>query len=148
MGLKRIGDVAGVLSAASGLGMATYTGVLLGATAIPVWAENVSLLPFHFAASAMGAAASALQLRGHDEKALHILGIGAAVFETAAAVPAKSATMKAAELLSGPVPLVLRLLGLRSKRARRAAAAATLLGSLLTRLAWVEAGRSADAVRA
>lgn len=139
--LRRSADAAGLLSAASGLGMATYTGVLLGATAIPAWAENVSLLPFHFAASALGSAASALQLRGHEHKALHMLAIGAAVFETAAAVPAKSATMKAAELLSGPVPLALRLLGLGSKRARRAAAAATLLGSLLMRLAWVELGR-------
>ncbi|HEV7923189.1 MAG TPA: NrfD/PsrC family molybdoenzyme membrane anchor subunit [Thermoanaerobaculia bacterium] len=145
LGFERIADTAGVLSAATGLGMATYTGVLLGATAIPAWAEHVSLLPFHFGASALGSAASALQLRGHDEKALHILAFGAAVFETAAAVPPRSTTMKAAEFLSGPVPLALRLLGLRSKRARRAAAAATLLGSLLTRLAWVESGRDSAA---
>jgi formate-dependent nitrite reductase membrane component NrfD len=137
----RIANVAGVASAATGLGMATYTGVLLGATAIPAWAEHVSLLPFHFGASALSSAVSLLQLRGHDDRALTMLAIGAAVFETAAAVRAKSPVMKAAELLSGPVPLALRLLGTRSKRARRAAAAASLLGSLLTRLAWVEEGR-------
>lgn len=139
----RVADAAGVLSAASGLGMATYTGVLLGATAIPAWAEHVSLLPFHFGASALGAAVSVLQLRGHDHGALTALGVGVAVFETAAAASTeKSIKMKAAELLSGPIPLALRLFGMKSKRARRAAAAATLLGSLLTRLAWVEEGKT------
>ena len=57
--------------------------------------------------------------------------------------------MRQAGLLSGPVPLVLRMLSSRSsarKRSfRRAAAVASLAGSLLTRWAWVHAGKvSAD----
>ena len=32
----------------------TYTGVLIGATAIPAWNRNVSVLPLHFAASGVG----------------------------------------------------------------------------------------------
>src|SRR5712691_5847806 len=55
---RRLGDAAALASAASGMGMATYTGVLLGATAIPVWSKHVALLPAHFAASAAGSAVS------------------------------------------------------------------------------------------
>ena len=43
---------------ALGAGMLTYTGVLIGATAIPVWNENVALLPMHFAASGIGVGGS------------------------------------------------------------------------------------------
>ena len=39
-------------------------------------------------------------------------------------------------VLSGPVPLLLRFLG-----RRKAAATVTLAGSLITRFAWVQAGR-------
>ncbi|HUR79378.1 MAG TPA: NrfD/PsrC family molybdoenzyme membrane anchor subunit [Thermoanaerobaculia bacterium] len=123
------------LSALTGLGMATYTGVLLGVTAIPVWKENARVLPVHFAASALGTACSLLELRGHKQRALSSLALGAALFETAAPIE-EGALMKTAGVLSGPVPFVLRLIG-----RRKAAAAATILGSLLTRFAWVEAGR-------
>ena len=57
-------------TAASGLlgcGMLTYTGVLIGATAIPVWHEHVRTLPIHFAASGMASAAALLTLMGHDD---------------------------------------------------------------------------------
>ena len=40
-------------------------------------------------------------------------------------------------VLSGPVPLALRLL-----RKRRAASVSTLVGSLITRFAWVAAGKA------
>ncbi len=123
------------VSAIAGLGMATYTGVLLGVSAIPVWKDNASVLPVHFAASALGAACSMLELRGHKQRALHSLALGAAIFETAAPVE-EGALIKAAGILSGPVPFVLRLIG-----KRKAAAAATIAGSLLTRFAWVEAGK-------
>ena len=46
-------------------------------------------------------------------------------------------------VLSGPVPLALRVLG-RSPNARRLAAASTLAGSMLTRLGWIEAGRDSS----
>jgi len=45
---------------------------------------------------------------------------------------------------SGPLPLLLRIAGFRSKRFRTAAAASTLLGSLITRFAWVEAGKTSS----
>jgi hypothetical protein len=48
---------------------------------------------------------------------------------------------RTAGVLAGPVPLALRLFAGRSPTARRLAAVSTIAGSLLTRLAWVRAGR-------
>jgi formate-dependent nitrite reductase membrane component NrfD len=134
--VKIIGDAAAILSAATGLVMSTYTGVLIGATAIPVWSKHVSVLPIHFAASSLGSAVSMLELIGHDDQALNILGLAAAAVETFIAVKTRMGGV-----FSGPVPLLLRLAGLRLPRARKAAAAAAILGSLLTRFAWIQAGR-------
>jgi len=149
---KPVRDVAALGAAATGLVMATYTGVLLGATAIPVWKEHVRLLPMHFGAYALASAASLLQLRGHRHPALNALALGAAVFETAAAVAletghdpvsaplrdGRSGTLiRLGSLLSGPIPLFMRLMG-----SRKGAAVATLAGSLITRFAWVEAGKA------
>src|SRR5438270_6044315 len=80
--VRIIGDAAAMLSAATGLVMATYTGVLIGATAIPVWSKHVSVLPVHFGASALAAAVSMLELVGHDEAALNFLGLAASVVES------------------------------------------------------------------
>ena len=99
----------------------------------------------------IASATSLLELRGHDEPALNALATLAAAFETAtgamieidrrrASEPlrhgATGTTMRIAGFFSGPVPLLLRLL-----RKRKAAAASAILGSLITRIAWVEAGR-------
>jgi formate-dependent nitrite reductase membrane component NrfD len=54
-----------VMAALSGLAMCTYTGVLVGVTAIPVWSENVRLLPAHFGASGLASAVAILELSGH-----------------------------------------------------------------------------------
>src|SRR5262249_44413851 len=133
-------DAAAVVSAATGLVMSTYTGVLLGATAIPVWAEHKRTLPIVFGASALASAVALLELRGHDEPALNALGFAAAVGETALAKRTKR--LGAAEIFSGLVPAALRIGSLKSKRLRRVAAGCALVGSLLTRLAWVEAGKA------
>jgi formate-dependent nitrite reductase membrane component NrfD len=150
LGPRPLRDVAAAGSALLGLVMSTYTGVLLGATAIPAWNEHAATLPVHFAASALGSAASMLELRDHDEPALNALGLLAAAFETWSGFQLErrrkpGTTMRVAGVLSGPVPLVLRLLGVRSKRARRVAAAVTIAGSLVTRFAWVEAGKKSAA---
>ena len=136
---KPVRDVAAIGAAATGLLMATYTGVLLGVTAIPLWKRHAHFLPVHFGASALGAAVSLLELRGHRNDALRSLGIAAATFESAAdfALDERTNFVRLAGTLSGPLPFVLRLLG-----KRKAAAAVTLVGSLLTRLAWVEAGKA------
>ena len=141
----RLGDVAAVISAAAGLVMSTYTGVLLGATAIPVWARHKKTLPILFGASAVASAAALLELRGHHQPALNALGFAAAAAETALTPRrprvAGELTAIAAQILSGPLPALLRLASLKSKRLRRVAAGSALLGALLTRLAWVDAGK-------
>jgi hypothetical protein len=133
--VKLVGDASAMLSAATGLVMATYTGVLIGATAIPAWNRHAHFLPVHFGASALGSAVSLLELRGHGSDALNALGLGAALFETLA-------DRSIAGAFSGPIPLALRLLG-----ARKGAAVSTLLGSLLTRYAWIREGKRSHALR-
>lgn len=134
---RTLGNVAATASAATGLVMCTYTGVLIGATAIPLWKQHVRLLPVLFGASALGAAVSLLELRGHRSAALNSLGLGAAIFESAAEMPKPRTVARVATALSGPIPLLLRLLG-----ARKLAAVSTIAGSIATRIAWIEAGKA------
>jgi polysulfide reductase-like protein len=151
-----VGDAASMLAAATGLVMTTYTGVLIGATTIPVWNRHARLLPIHFAASGLGSAVSLLELLGHTDPALNTLGLVAASVETAAGAVIESDrgpasrtlrdtrsgwVTRAGGVLSGPVPLMLRLAGIRSPAARRAAAAITVAGAVLTRFGWWAAGR-------
>lgn len=161
--LKVIEGAAGLLAALSGLGMATYTGVLIGASAIPVWNENIDTLPTHFALSGLAAGVSAIQLMGHEQsRALNILGVVASAGETLEGVkielenkPANEAIKKGLSgtitrlggVLSGPLPLALRLAAIfareaHSKQLVRTASAASLAGSLLTRVGWIRAGHS------
>jgi hypothetical protein len=152
--VQLIGDASAILSAATGLVMATYTGVLIGATAIPVWSNHVSILPIHFGASALASAVSMLELAGHEEEALNLLGLGVAAFETYMGYRIESdrgvesdplrrgmtgMTTRIGGFFSGPLPLLLRI-----ARFRKAAAASSLLGSLITRMAWVEAGKTSS----
>ena len=144
-----------------GLGLATYTGVLIGATAIPVWNQNAADLPPHFAASGVGAAVGMLELMGHSKsRALQALGLGAAIFEVwqGLRIEARShshldplkhgksgAITRVGGALSGPLPTALRVASMfrRGERAasmRRWAAVASVAGSFLTRIAWLRAG--------
>jgi hypothetical protein len=143
-----------------GLPFSNYTGVLIGATAIPAWNCNAGDLPLHFGMSGLSAAVGLLELMGNRRsRALELLGLGAALFEcweglriearrNPALDPLKhgpSGTVtRIGGLLSGPVPAALRLLtlfsGRRSGSLRKAAAISAVAGSLLTRIAWVQAG--------
>ncbi len=148
-------------SLAFGLPFSNYTGVLIGATAIPVWNRNASELPLHFGASGLGAAVGLLELFGKRKSpALQALALGAAIFETYEGIsierrsdpalqPLKRGTSghitRAGGVLSGPIPLLLRTMSLftsdkRSSTLRRWAAASSVAGSLITRIAWIEAG--------
>ena len=161
--LKAIEGAAGLFAALAGLGMATYTGVLIGATAVPVWNENIDTLPVHFALSGLGAAVAAIQMLGHETNpSLNALGIVASLGETlegfkleaahrAANQPLKKglsgAITRLGGALSGPLPLALRLAAIfmrdsRSKQLVRAASAASIAGSFLTRLGWMRAGHA------
>ena len=73
----------GEISAAlTGLLLASYTGVLIGATAIPVWHEHRRLLPAHFLTSGLGGAVGILELAGFLIPATQILGFATSGVET------------------------------------------------------------------
>jgi formate-dependent nitrite reductase membrane component NrfD len=153
--IRVVRDAAEIISAATGLVLSTYTGVLIGASAIPVWSRNVALLPIHFGASGLGSAVSILELMGHRDRALNVLGIGTAAIETAVGIALETNQDPALDpvkhgwsgnvtrlggILSGPLPLTLRVIASRSMTARRIAAVSTIAGSLLTRIGWLAAG--------
>jgi formate-dependent nitrite reductase membrane component NrfD len=173
--LMRITGVAGaapivaagvdLLAASLGLVLSTYSGVLLGVTAVPVWARHATRLPMLFAASALGAAISILELAGHMSGVTNAIGIGAALGELAVVITIATARDRAslplrhsrialmigaADGLGAGVPLILRLAAEHSTPARTAAAVTTIAGSLLLRYGWMAAGRvsTADPVAA
>jgi len=148
-------------SLALGLPFSNYTGVLIGATTIPVWNRNASTLPLHFGASGLGAAVGILELMGHGKsRALRALGLGAAIFETlegahlesrgsAVLDPLKHGRSgwltRAGGALAGPVSAGLRTAsyfgsGKRSRSLQRWASRCSIIGSLVTRIGWIYAG--------
>ncbi len=55
-------------SLAFGLPFSNYTGVLIGATAVPVWNEHAGELPLHFGASGLSAAVGMLGVDGASQE--------------------------------------------------------------------------------
>ena len=141
-----------VASAIFGSLLATYTGVLLGATAIPAWFLHRTLLPIHFGAAGLGSAAGLLELLGHRIAALNFLGYFAAAIETALllwlslnkpgvadrAIHQRGPgwLIRISEVLTGPLALVLRFFGCVP-----AAAILFLAGALLSRIGWLAVGK-------
>ncbi|MGE5359360.1 MAG: NrfD/PsrC family molybdoenzyme membrane anchor subunit [Bacteroidales bacterium] len=143
-------------TAAVGLVLMTYTGVLIAVTTVPVWARNVRLLPFHFGISGLASAVGILELLGHHSEGMWRIALGTSILETAVGARIELDAHRSQDplrrgssglltriggALSGPIPLALRLFGRNSKRMRYAAAACSIAGSLVTRFAWIEAGR-------
>jgi formate-dependent nitrite reductase membrane component NrfD len=60
--LRWVGEGFGFASGLFGMGLATYTGVLVGNTAIPLWQSSRRILPLLFGASAVASAGSILEL--------------------------------------------------------------------------------------
>jgi hypothetical protein len=157
--VRVLGHISEAFSAALGLPFHNYTGVLIGATAIPVWNRNITTLPIHFGMSGVNTGVAILELLGHDNTALNLLGIGASGFETYEGLhleqrqepeldPLKHGfsgwITRLGGALSGPVPLSLRLAAQisGSRKMRRAAGWAAIAGSLLTRYGWMRAGHA------
>jgi formate-dependent nitrite reductase membrane component NrfD len=144
-----LADIATVAAGLTGALLATYTGVLIGATVIPVWSRNVDLLPIHFGASGLAAAVGILELAGHRTRAMNALGIFAAAIELLVifALTRRRAShgplMRGAEILSGPFALVVRVAAVSAPQLRLIAALVAIAGSLVTRVAWIQAGRQA-----
>ena len=162
-GSPTVALAADIAAALTGALLAVYTGVLIGVTAIPVWAKHAAVLPFHFGASSFGVAVSLLELVGYRTSSLNRLGIGAAAIETMLGMQMEWTRDRVARSifagtsgtlvrigiwLSGPVPLVLRLTGAASTALRLAAALSMTLGSLATRFGWIGAGRRSATDRA
>ncbi|MGB8341987.1 MAG: NrfD/PsrC family molybdoenzyme membrane anchor subunit [Chthoniobacterales bacterium] len=148
--------VAGLLTlgaAISGLGLATYTGVLIGATAIPAWFLHRVLLPIHFGTAGLGCAAAILELLGFQIPPLWLIGLLVAIIETllwiwlefdkhGAADRAlhegrAGRLIRLGEILCGPLPIILRLTNIVPL-----AAISFLLGALASRFGWIDAGRA------
>ena len=78
--------VAEISAALSGLILASYTSVLLGVTAIPVWSENRKLIPVVFLAGGLGSAAALLELLGFLVPVTQFIGLVASAVETLVAI--------------------------------------------------------------
>jgi len=138
-----------LVAAVSGLVLATYTGVLLGATVIPVWAAHHRLLPVEFGLSSLGAAVALVEIGGGYSGALNRAGLAAAAIETALLIWQRtvgrspvSGQIGLSNVLAGPVALALRLTGLLFLPARVAAGLCAVAASAILRFGWIAAGRS------
>src|SRR5215469_6213816 len=150
-----LGVAAGILilgSAIFGMLLATYTGVLIGATAIPAWFLHHKLLPIHFGAAGLGSAAGLLELLGHRIAPLNAIGLFVAAVETVLliwlsinkhgvadrAIHAHGSgwLIRIGEVFTGPIPLVLRFFGVIPL-----AAVSFLIGALVSRFGWIAVGK-------
>ena len=151
--LRWLAEGAGALS---GLLLLSYTSVLLAVSAIPVWSENRRLLPLHFVTSALGASAGVLELLGFLNPATNAMALAAAAVETCLGVsielrgravdaPLREGRtgwlIRVAGTLTGPVPLLLRIFFMQAFAVRQTASVCFILGALLSRYAWIAAGR-------
>ncbi len=150
-----LGVAAGILmfgSAFFGTLLATYTGVLIGATAIPAWFLHHRLLPIHFGTAGLGSAAALLELLGHRIAPLNAIGLFAAAVETVLLIwlsidkhgvadraiheHGSGWLIRIGEVFTGPISLVLRFFG-----AIPLAAISFLLGALVSRFGWIAVGK-------
>ena len=132
--------------------LATYTGVLIGATAIPAWFLHRVLLPIHFGTAGLGSAAALLELLGHRIPALNLLGFYAAAVETALSIwlrvdkhgvadraiheHGSGWLIRIGEILTGPLALALRFFSVVPL-----AALSFLIGALVSRVGWIAVGK-------
>ena len=147
--------VTGILifgSAMFGMLLATYTGVLIGATAIPAWFLHHKLLPIHFGTAGLGSAAALLELLGHRIAPLNAIGFFVAAVETMLLIwlsidkdgvadraiyeHRSGWLIRIGEVLTGPFPLILRFFGVIPL-----AAISFLVGALVSRFGWIAVGK-------
>ncbi len=158
--LGSLGDAFGIASGVFGMGLATYTGVLVANTAIPVWQESRRVLPILFGASAMSSVGSLFEMfieNTEERRITKVFGVVGQMAEITASVvmerqasvvprvgrPLKrglSGTMwRTAALLTG-ASLVMGTLRNKSRQQRIAGGVLGTLGALLIRFAIERAG--------
>lgn len=136
--------------------LATYTGVLIGATAIPAWFLHRTFLPIHFGSAGLGSAAALLELLGHRIAALNFIGFCVAAMEVVLLIWLSLNKQGAADraihqhgsgwlvriggILTGPLALVLRAFGMIPL-----AAISFLAGALVSRIGWLVVGKVSGA---
>ena len=143
------------LAALTGLILASYTAVLLGVTAVPVWSENRRLIPAHFLTSALGSVSGLLELLGYLVPVTQVLGFISSGIETSIAIlievrrgPADAPLLhgksgrllRLAGLFEGPLALLTRVFFGSTPGGRWAAAICFIGGALVSRYAWIAAG--------
>ncbi len=157
--VKLISGAGRVGSTLFGMPLHNYTGVLIGASVIPVWNNRIKSLPRDFGMSGLQSAVSVLELAGHsDSCALNGLGLlaaGVESYESADILRSHDRELKplkrgysgflvqAGAVLSGPVPILLRVASMFATdktRLRKMAAWSGVIGSLCMRYGWVQAG--------
>jgi formate-dependent nitrite reductase membrane component NrfD len=157
-----VADAAGVVAGVAGLPLTGYTGVLVAATAVPAWQEASRSLPVLFTASGIAGAASLLAIGDHSDDEAAVLrryGIAGKVGELAASA-ALEREVGAVEAVARPykegrtgwmwrlahgLTTMSLLLSLPRKRARgreQLSAVTGLAGSVLVKVAVMEAGKA------
>jgi formate-dependent nitrite reductase membrane component NrfD len=151
-----VGWLAQIAAALTGLILASYTSVLLGVTAIPVWSENRKLMPAVFLVGALGSTAAVLELLGFTIPATQFIGIVASTVEIVIAIiievrnryvdrPLRQGVVgwmtRGGALLSGPISLLIRIVWGHTPELRYIAALCFVAGALIARYAWIAAGR-------
>ncbi len=157
-----LGEIAGYASGVFGLALATYTGVLLSNTAVPVWQASRRVLPVLFGASGVAASASLFDLMFEDPAAARItrtFGIAGRTAELASSfvmerqasrVPEVGKPLKhglsgfmwkTAAVLTG-ASLVTALLPNQNRKKRVISGVLGTAGSLLLRFAVEQAGKA------
>ncbi len=154
-----IGEAAGFASGVLGLGLATYTGVLVSNTAVPLWQESRRVLPILFGSSAMASVGSVFEMfvENKERRITRTFGtVGQLVEITASVVMERQASVvprvgrplrrglsgamwKGAALLTA-TSVAVGVLPNPSRNKRIAAGVLGALGSLLMRFAVQHAG--------
>ncbi|HEY3802182.1 MAG TPA: NrfD/PsrC family molybdoenzyme membrane anchor subunit [Kofleriaceae bacterium] len=152
---KRL-DAATIAAMITGGGLATYTGVLIGNTAVPAWSHARTAMPALFAASAGASAASLLELAGVRSPLVRRFALAAKTAELVAARAVEASLgagvvgeplregrsgklWRGARWLQGASVIATVL------RASRVAGALGTLAGVMTRFAIHEAGRASAA---
>ena len=157
-----VGDLAALTSGLFGMPLASYTGVLIANTAIPVWQEGRRMLPILFIASGAASTASLLELvhlRHPSERVAQRFGKAAGIAELAAIHALQLEVSRVAEVgkaLTDGLPgllwtgakvfstatLLVNLFGGRSRRKKVASAVLGTAASICIRFAVFQAGKA------
>lgn len=164
LGLRRLGDAAGLGAGVLAPALGTYTAVLLADTAVPVWQTTRRELPALFGASGLTAGAALVELLGPDDERsqtiAHRLGIVGKTGELAAARAvvrradeiesvgrplhrgAPAALWRTAEATTGASLALTLLPGHHRRWRRRLAGLLGTVGSITIRFAIFHAGKA------